>query len=122
MATASVLAPRDVPTTLNYFKALTDEPPHRYVVPPEGKPPTNVGNDPHPALVHDVRGREAEFSLDKNGFQFVNYPSAEKEFDNDERIKEVYYPEVEKILKEVAGAKRVFIFDHTLRYVQSPGV
>ena len=73
--------------------------------------------DPHYVVVHDARGRENEFSLDQNGFQFVNWPSKEKEFDDDERIKAVYYPEVEEILKTVAGAKRVFIFDHTLRCV-----
>ena len=116
MATAAVLTPRDVPTTLNYFKALTDEPPHRYVVPPEGKPATNVGSNPQPALVHDVRGREAEFSLDKNGFQYVHWPSVEKDFTDDEVIKAKYYPEVERILKQVTGAKRVYIFDHTIRY------
>ncbi|KAI1783000.1 hypothetical protein LXA43DRAFT_373361 [Ganoderma leucocontextum] len=115
MATAAVLTPRDVPTTLNYFKALNDEPPRRYVEPPEGKPSSNVGSDPQPAVVHDVRGREAEFSLDKNGFQFVRWPSVEKDFTHDDGIKERYYPEVEQILKEVTGAKRVYIFDHTVR-------
>ena len=123
MAIAAVLAPHDVPTSLNYYTPIGTEEPYQYVLaPPEGKEPNNLGVEPHDVTVHDARGREAEFSLDKNGFQFVKYPSAEKEFDSDERIKEVYYPEVEKILKEVAGAKRVFIFDHTLRYVQSPGV
>ncbi len=115
MTTAAVLTPRDVPTTLNYFKALNDEPPRRYVEPVEGKPRTNVGSDPQPAVVHDARGREAEFSLDKNGFQFVRWPSVEKDFTDDNVIKEKYYPEVERILKEVTGAKRVHIFDHTIR-------
>ncbi|TBU34143.1 hypothetical protein BD311DRAFT_802527 [Dichomitus squalens] len=115
MAIASVLAPRDVPTTLNYYKPLTDEPPHSYAYAVEGKPQTNVGKEPHPAVVHDARGREAEFALDKNGFQWVHWPSVEKDFVDDEIIKEKYYPEVERLLKEVAGAKRVFIFDHTVR-------
>ncbi|EJF59035.1 hypothetical protein DICSQDRAFT_65724 [Dichomitus squalens LYAD-421 SS1] len=115
MAIASVLAPRDVPTTLNFYKPLDEEPPHRYAYAVEGKPQTNVGSEPHPAVVHDVRGREAEFSLDKNGFQWVHWPSVAKDFVDDEVIKEKYYPEVERLLKEVAGAKRVFIFDHTIR-------
>ncbi|TBU47603.1 hypothetical protein BD309DRAFT_458686 [Dichomitus squalens] len=115
MAIASVLAPRDVPTTLNFYKPLTDEPPHSYAYAVEDKPQTNIGSDPHPAVVHDARGREAEFSLDKNGFQWVHWPSVEKDFVDDEVIKEKYYPEVERLLKEVAGAKRVFIFDHTIR-------
>ena len=122
MATATVLAPRDVPTTLNYFKALDSDPPRRYVEPQEGKPQTNVGSDPQSAVVHDVRGHEAEFSLDKNGFQFVHWPSVEKDFTDDDLIKEKYYPEVEKLLKEIAGAKRVYIFDHTIRFAHPSDV
>ncbi|KAI0632412.1 hypothetical protein C8Q77DRAFT_1218795 [Trametes polyzona] len=119
MATAAVLAPHDVPTTLNYYAPVGDEAPFQYVTdPPEGRPQTNIGTDPQPVLVHDARGRESEFSLDKNGFQYVNWPSVESEFDDEERIKEKYYPEVEEILKKVAGAKRVFIFDHTIRRKQ----
>ncbi|RPD62733.1 hypothetical protein L226DRAFT_458504 [Lentinus tigrinus ALCF2SS1-7] len=116
MATAAVLAPHDVPTILNYYTPIGTEEPYQYVLdPPEGKPANNLGADPHDVVVHDARGRENEFSLDQNGFQFVNWPSKEKEFDDDERIKAVYYPEIEEILKTVAGAKKVFIFDHTLR-------
>ena len=122
MATAAVLAPRDFPPTLNYYKPLDGaaDPSgeaYRYIytTPPPGRSEHNLGDDPRPVVVHDARGREDEFSLDKNGFQFVKYPSVEKEFDDDERIQNVYYPEVEKLLKEVAGAKRVFIFDHTIR-------
>ncbi|KAI0764329.1 hypothetical protein BD413DRAFT_482792 [Trametes elegans] len=116
MATAAVLAPRDVPTTLNYYAPVNEETPYQYAYQdfPADKPRTNVTSDPHPAVVHDARGREAEFSLDKNGFQFVTWPSREKTFDDEERIQKEYYPEVEEILKKVAGVKRVFIFDHTL--------
>ncbi|KAL1950372.1 hypothetical protein VTO73DRAFT_5496 [Trametes versicolor] len=118
MATAAVLAPHDVPTTLNYY-APTDnstESPYTYVqTPPDGKPRSNVGKDPRPVVIHDARGREHELTLDTSGFQFVKYPSAESAFDNEERIKTEYYKEVEELLKTVAGAKRVFIFDHTIR-------
>ena len=31
-------------------------------------------------------------------------------------MKEVYYPAVEKVLKEATGATRVYVFDHTKRY------
>ncbi len=118
MATAAVLAPHDVPTILNYYTPIGTEEPYQYVLdPPEGKAPNNLGSEPHEVVVQDARGRENEFSLDQNGFQFVNWPSKEKDFDDEERIKAVYYPEVEEILRTVAGAKKVFIFDHTIRYV-----
>jgi len=124
MAAAAVLpAPHDVPTTLNYYSPIGDEPAFQYVKdPPAGTPKNNIGVDPHPATIHDVRGKEDTVSLDATGFQFVKHVSEEKDFLDEERIKTVYYKEVEELLKKEAGAKRVFIFDHTIRrnYVDDP--
>ncbi|KZT09387.1 uncharacterized protein LAESUDRAFT_647013 [Laetiporus sulphureus 93-53] len=115
MATAATLTPHDVPTTLNYYAPVGNEAPFQYVeTPPEGKPQNNIGLDPHPVVIQDARGRESEYSIDTTGFQFVKHVSAEKEFDDDERIKTVYYKEVEELLKREVGAKRVYIFDHTI--------
>ncbi|THG95404.1 hypothetical protein EW145_g7964 [Phellinidium pouzarii] len=116
MATAEILAPRDVPTSLNYFKPSGEEAPFSYVQdPPAGTPKTNLSHEPHPVLIHDVRGKEDSVSLDTTGFQFVQHTSTETEFVDEERIRSVYYKEVEELLKRETGAKRVFIFDHTIR-------
>jgi hypothetical protein len=120
MATAAVLAPTDVPTTLNYYAPIpeSNESPYQYVYdPPAGKLKNNIGTDTHDVVIHDARGKEKEYnlSLDTSGFQFVKHVSSEKDFEDEERIKDVYYKEVEDILKKEAGAKRVFIFDHTIR-------
>lgn len=115
-------APRDVPTTLNFYAPDTtvvpEEKPYQLAYdPPAGKARTNVSTDPQPAVVHDARGREEELglSLDTSGFQFIKHVSQEKEFDDDKRIEDVYYKETEELLKKETGAKRVFIFDHTVR-------
>ncbi|KZT64907.1 hypothetical protein DAEQUDRAFT_769251 [Daedalea quercina L-15889] len=118
MAAVATLSFREVPTTLNYYAPLDNdrEPPYTYVGdPPTGKLKTNISNDPHPAVVYDARGHESEFDIDKTGFQWVKYPSVEKEFVDEARIQDVYYKEVEELLKKEMGAKRVFIFDHTIR-------
>ncbi|KAI5120780.1 hypothetical protein M0805_004742 [Coniferiporia weirii] len=123
MATAEVLASHDVPTTLNYYIPSGDEAPFVYVMdPPEGRPSHNLGAEPHPALIHDVRGKEDTVGLDKTGFQFVKHTSTETEFLDEERIRTVYYKEVEELLKREVGAKRVVIFDHTIRrnYAEAP--
>ncbi|KAJ3544673.1 hypothetical protein NM688_g5712 [Phlebia brevispora] len=118
MATAAVLTPHDVPTNLNYYKAIGSEAPFQYVYdPPEGVEKNNIGSDPHPVTIRDARGKEEKYdlSLDTSGFQFVNWPTQVKDFTDEETITNVYYKEVEDILKKEAGAKRVFIFDHTIR-------
>ena len=120
MATATVHAPHDVATTLNYYTnpPNPEEPPYFYspkAEPPAGKPRSNLASKPYPAVIHDVRGKEETVGLDKTGFQFVKHTSVEKEFLDEERVKDVYYKEVEELLKNVTGAKRVLIFDHTIR-------
>ena len=52
---------------------------------------------------------------DANGFAFVPHRSAVKDFFDDEEVRRVYYPEVERIVKDATGASRVHIFDHTTR-------
>ncbi|KAF2095232.1 hypothetical protein NA57DRAFT_45042 [Rhizodiscina lignyota] len=112
--------PRDVVTKLNYYKDPGDgSPPVPSYV---GKPDTyNRPVDTRTVTVHDVRGRETEPHLDTTGFQFLKHESIEKDFTDDEQIKKQYYPEVEQLLKDTTGAKRVFIFDHTIRRPQAAG-
>ncbi|KII90556.1 hypothetical protein PLICRDRAFT_52285 [Plicaturopsis crispa FD-325 SS-3] len=107
---------RDIQTKLNYFVSTSDEPPFNYVhTPPPGRPQTNVEADEHTVVVHDLRGKEASASLDRTGFAYVNYPSAEKHFLDEADITNKYYEEVEDIIKKETGARLVYIFDHTIR-------
>ncbi|KAI0041995.1 hypothetical protein FA95DRAFT_1598698 [Auriscalpium vulgare] len=117
MATAAVLSPHDVHTQLTYFvSTTTGEPPYNYTYsPPEGTPQSNIVRETYPMTIHDVRGKEDTVSLDTTGFAFIKHVSEEKEFVDDEAITSKYYKEVEEILKKEAGAKKVFIFDHTIR-------
>lgn len=118
MAAAAVLTPHDVPTTLNYFAStLNGEPPYNftYSPPPEGLPQSNIAVEAINTVVHDIRGKEDTASLDITGFEFVQHSSEEKEFVNEEAIRTRYYKEVEELLKKHTGAKRVSIFDHTIR-------
>ncbi|CAI6090821.1 unnamed protein product [Clonostachys chloroleuca] len=105
---------RDVRTVLNYHKDNEDGSPPRptYVDRPDSyeRPYSS-----HDAIIHDVRGEEHLYTLDKNGFQIYRRAAAEKDFVDDEHIKAVYYPETEQLLKDATGASRIFIFDHTIR-------
>lgn len=55
-------------------------------------------------------------NIDDHGFQFVPHISMEKEFHDHSVIENDYYPEiVELVKKTVHGAKKVHIFNHTVR-------
>ena len=63
-----------------------------------------------------ANGREArDLALDANGFVLVAHRSAVRDFFDPDELKRVYYPEVEALIRRVAGASRVVVFDHTLR-------
>jgi hypothetical protein len=69
--------------------------------------------DLHPVEILDGRGKS--FSLDDNGFTFVKHKTAVLDFLDKAELANIYYPEVAALIKRVAGAKRVHVFDHTLR-------
>src|SRR5947207_9738974 len=69
----------------------------------------------HPVEIRDGRPARKEFSLEENGFVLVDHKSAVKDFFDPGQLESVYYPEVEQLVKELSGAKRVVVFDHTLR-------
>ncbi|GAP87840.1 putative 7alpha-cephem-methoxylase p8 chain related protein [Rosellinia necatrix] len=86
--------------------------------PPAGEPQTNVEKYGQEVTLEDVRGRESEFSLDRDAFQVIQGVPASKEaaFADDDSIRANYYPEVEKLLlDQIPGSNRVFLFDHTVR-------
>lgn len=85
--------------------------------PPEGFPQRNYTEHPSTVHLNDIRGQEVSFQLDIQGFTTAsNITSACTDFTSDDNIKQVYYPEVEAlILEHVPKAKRVFLFDHTIR-------
>ena len=65
------------------------------------KPETYVR--PHVAqqvTVHDISGEEDRYTLDSHGFQIYSHESVEKDFQDDEQIKDRYYPETEQLLKD----------------------
>jgi hypothetical protein len=113
-------APVDVSTSvvladLNYLVPTRERPRSFAYVPTDGSPVSTVVSEAHRSPIHDIRGHEQAFSLDGQGFAVAQHRSAVTDFWDEAQIRETYYPEAECLLKEVTGADRVFIFDHTLR-------
>ncbi|SPQ27487.1 a26269f5-6cb0-4d93-a971-a183b4cfcf2a [Thermothielavioides terrestris] len=86
----------DVVAALNFYAPPEDgSAPYNLAgdVPP-GVTPRNYGTDTQQVLIRDARGREADFTLDKDAFQIIlnQPPSAEKSFTDDASIEKNYYP------------------------------
>jgi hypothetical protein len=86
--------------------------------PPAGEPQHNLDKHQQEVSIQDIRGHESEYNLDRDAFKVIQGvpESKEKDFVDDDSIKENYYPEVEKLLLDhIPGSNRVFLFDHTIR-------
>src|SRR6202051_1625365 len=109
------LAPDTVEATLNYIvddgnKVFT-------IVASPGGSDTRSGGTPDPRriVIHNGRPHAKDFVLERNGFCFVRHDTKVADFFDEAEIKRVYYPEMEALIKAESGAKRVVVFDHTLR-------
>jgi hypothetical protein len=65
--------------------------------------------------VHNGRPLRDSFSLEREGFVFVSHDTQVIDFYDEEEIRGLYYPEMERLIKVTTGASRVLIFDHTVR-------
>jgi len=118
----AITTPRTLTATLHYLERGAEKPAYYRIEPPPGVPRWNGTDDPREVGIEDARGREAEFTLNRNGFALIKAPTAIGDFYNPEEIKRVYYPEVERLLRETLGASRVVVFDHNVRNAARPGM
>jgi hypothetical protein len=101
---------------LNYYKPSAEKPrTYTYSPPPPGEPMSTVVAEPHAVTIRDARPVLSQVSLDREGFDLIRFETAVTDFDDDETVKAIYYPQVERAVKAATGADRVVIFDHTVR-------
>jgi hypothetical protein len=82
--------------------------------PPPGMPMRSGRYEPQRVTVRNGR-LAGDLSLDRQGFELRQVPSAVRDFYDPAEVERVYYPEIERLLREATGAEKVVIFDHTVR-------
>jgi len=65
--------------------------------------------------IQDMRPLAPDLSLDREGFELRNYPTAVDDLYDDKAIEGIYNDEIAALLKDATGADRVAVFDHTRR-------
>ena len=108
-------APQSSPTWVNINSQNAD-----------GTPESNFKEETHTVKVRNIRTADKKFGIDITGFDVQHVPSKFasedwRNFFDEERIKNEYYPEIITAVKNATGAREVFIFDHTIRR-RNPGV
>lgn len=72
--------------------------------------------DPTQIRVRNIRDHEHEYRLDKQGFTVAHFPSPPMQnWRDDQELKQVYFPAVTRLLKQLLGAKYVFQYEWHVR-------
>lgn len=115
-----------VPATLWYLSPLEEYKtvkPYVINVPqsaiPGGKQTNQVSKPYHDCPIRDMRPTLADFSLDRNGFQVLQGFSSSldqhmSDFNDMERVRDVYCDEVATRLREMLGAETAMTLGHTV--------
>jgi hypothetical protein len=97
---------------------------------PNGKKPVSYQYDPPPGIpvrsgqyeeravpVRNGRSLTRELSLDEHGFVITPHDTKVADLSDEAEVTSAYYAEMEQLVKDVTGANRVLVFDHTIRSV-----
>jgi hypothetical protein len=71
--------------------------------------------DPRRVRIRSARPLAGQLALERNGFVLVDHATRVADFLDRPQIARTYYPEVEALVAQVSGARRVVAFDHTVR-------
>jgi hypothetical protein len=104
-----------VEAPLNYL-AETAEKPVTFMYKTEGGTPQRTyQNVKHMMTILNGRAVNERLTLDGQGFTLMRYPTATVNLYDEDEVRAVYYPEVERLVKGATGAARVLVFDHNVR-------
>ena len=104
-----------VEALLNYIDEASAKPVYYAYDPPAGVARQTGNFSAQPVSIRDGRALIGELSLDRQGFEVKQHQTAVNDFYDPEEVARVYFPEVERLLKEATGASKVVIFDHQVR-------
>ncbi|MCJ1442276.1 MAG: hypothetical protein MMC23_002769 [Stictis urceolatum] len=108
--------PKEVRATFNYTKDVLPKLTELYFYESDAaKGIHEPGDDPQEMAVTDGWHRADTFSVDNEGFSLHPFKTEFSGWDDDAAVAESFYPEVVEFLKKTVGAKRVLVFDHTIR-------
>ena len=116
MKAANQLA--SVKATMNYTVDNGIPPDYYFYEPDPGVVLNPPGTDVREVEIHDAWPIKDQISLDKEGFELHEFSDRVGHFaafEDDAQIKSTFYAQVVEFVKAHTGAKRVEVFDHTIR-------
>src|SRR5438093_93329 len=104
-----------VESTLNYLADLAEKPYFYLYEPPPGTPWRNTKGDRRSVAIHDARELVPAPSLDEEGFLLTSHETSVQNLYDPNTVRDLYYREVEELVRKLTGATRVVASDHNVR-------
>ena len=104
-----------VDAVLNYLRPAAGKPRSYACGVAQDEPETTARYERRRVRVHDARPIAPSLSLDDEGLQLVRHSTAVRDFRDEDQVKQVYYPEAERLVAAATGACWALAFDHTVR-------
>lgn len=106
--------PQGVDASLSYLVPTELRPCSYACEPPPGVPWENCRYAPQVVRIADAR-RGPATSVQCEGFELWDAPSALRDFLDTEAVRATYYPEAAELALAATGARRAHVFDHLVR-------
>jgi hypothetical protein len=100
---------------LNYVAETSVKPVYYAYEPPPGTPRQTGSFIAQTVSIRNARAVLDELSLDRCGFELHPHQTSVIDFYDRDEVQRLYYPEIDRLLKEATGASKVVIFDHQVR-------
>ena len=98
------------------FVAPGADKPYSYTFEPApGVPASNIAYESHAVRIENARPLADFLSLDVHGLAIVRHRSAVRDFWDEAQTLALGHPETAQLVKDLTGAARVVVYDHTLR-------
>src|ERR1700678_4131267 len=104
-----------VEAPVNYLDVTGEKPVNFMYKTENGAPQRTYQNIKHLMAILNGRTVDERLTLDDQGFALVRHPTAVVNFYDEAEVRAVYYPEVERLVKQATGAVRVLVFAHNVR-------
>src|ERR1700675_122605 len=106
----SAANPDHVDAVLNYLADRSDHPVTYTYQPPPGVAARSGNYAKYSVAIHNARAVLSDLSLDRQGFAVVHQETAVSNFYDEKEVRAVYYPEVERLVKEFPGGGKRKVF------------
>jgi hypothetical protein len=114
MSTATHHDSEYIEAPVNYLESSAEKPVTYLYEPPAGVAIRSGRTTKHWMKIRNGRLAD-ELTLDRQGFAFARHETQVSNFYDPKEVTRVYYPEVERLLKQATGAVQVHVFDHNVR-------